>query len=275
LDLLGPLPPAQGNLKYVIVAVEYFSKWIEAKPLATITSATVHKFFWQNIVCRFGVPKAITVDNGTQFGAEMFKDFYDRIGTKIHFASVRHPESNGLVERANGIIMTGIMKLIFNQPRGKWLDELIKVVWSHNTTVSRSTGFTPFKLLFVDEAITLEEAKTGSIRTTASAEDEVDYQTTKDTIEGTRLQAIEHINKYQAKTIRWRDRKVRLENIKPGHLVLRRVANPVTVGKLQLKWEGPFLVVSSSRPGSYKLKDMDGNDIPRSWNADELRRYYV
>jgi hypothetical protein len=65
LDLLGPLPPAQGNLRYVVVAVEYFSKWIEAKPLATITSATVQKFFWQNIVCRFGVPKAITVDNGT------------------------------------------------------------------------------------------------------------------------------------------------------------------------------------------------------------------
>jgi hypothetical protein len=66
-----------------------------------------------------------------------------------------------------------------------------------------------------------------------------------------------------------------LKNIKPGHLVLRRVANPYTVGKLQLKWEGPFLVVSSSRPGSYRLRDMDGNDIPRSWNADELRRYYV
>jgi ribonuclease HI len=65
LDLLGPLPPAQGNLKYVVVAVEYFSKWIEAKPLATITLVTVQKFFWQNIVCRFGVPKAITVDNGT------------------------------------------------------------------------------------------------------------------------------------------------------------------------------------------------------------------
>jgi hypothetical protein len=133
--------------------------------------------------------------------------------------------------------MTGIMKLIFNQPRGKWPEELIKVVWSHNTTVIRSTGFTPFKLLFGDEAITPEEAKTGSIR--------------------------------------WRDRKVRLKNIKPGHLVLRRVANPDTVGKLQLKWEGPFLVISSSRPGSYRLKDMDGNDIPRSWNADELRRYYV
>jgi hypothetical protein len=97
----------------------------------------------------------------------------------------------------------------------------------------------------------------------------------KDTIEGTRLQAIEHINKYQAETIKWRDRKVKLKNIKPRHLVLCRVANPDTVGKLQLKWEGPFLVVSSLRLGSYILKDMDGNDIPRSWNADELRRYYV
>jgi hypothetical protein len=97
----------------------------------------------------------------------------------------------------------------------------------------------------------------------------------KDAIEGIRLQAVENINKYQAETIKWRDRKVRLKNIKLGHLVLRRVANRDTVGKLQLKWEGPFLVVSSSRPGSYKLKDMDDNDIPRSWNADELRRYYV
>jgi transposase InsO family protein len=165
--LLGPLPPAQGNLKYVVVAVEYFSKWIKAKPLATITSATVQKFFWQNIVCRFGVPKAITVDNGTQFDVETFKTFCDQIGTKIHFASVRHLESNGLVERANGIIITGIMKSIFNQPEGKCLDELIKVVWNHNTVISRSIGFTPFKLMFGDEAITLEEARRGSVRTLA------------------------------------------------------------------------------------------------------------
>jgi transposase InsO family protein len=96
------------------------------KPLVTITSATVQKFFWQNIVCHFGVPKAVTVDNGTQFDAETFKDFCDQIGTKIHFASVRHPESNKLVERANGIIMTGIMKLIFNQPRGSGLMSWLK-----------------------------------------------------------------------------------------------------------------------------------------------------
>jgi hypothetical protein len=183
LDLLGPLPIAQGNLKYVVVAVEYFSKWIKEKPLATITSATVHKFFWQNIVCRFGVPRAITVDKRTQLDAETFKTFCNQIGTKIHFASLRHPESNGLVERANGIITTGIMKSIFNQPKGKWSDELIKVVWNHNTVVSRSIGFTSFKLLFGSKAITPEEARTGSIRTLALTEDEGDCQITKVTIE--------------------------------------------------------------------------------------------
>ena len=94
------------------------------------------------------MPKAIIVDNGAQFNSETFKTFCDQIGTKINFASVTHPESNGLVERANRIIITKIMKSIFNLPKGKWLDKLVKAVWNHNTVVSRSTGFTPFKLLF-------------------------------------------------------------------------------------------------------------------------------
>ena len=85
---------------------------------------------------------------------------------------MRHPESNGLVERANRITITGIMKSVFNLPKGKCLDELVKVVWNHNIVVSRSIGFTPFKLLFRDEAITPEETRTGSIRTLASTEDE-------------------------------------------------------------------------------------------------------
>jgi hypothetical protein len=182
LYLLGPLPPAQGNLRYVIVAVEYFSKWIEAKPLATITLATIQKFFWQNIICRYGMLKAITVDNGAQLDSETFKTLCDQIGKKIHFASVRHQESNGLVERANGVIITGIMKSIFNLPKVKWPDELVKVVWNHNTVVSRSPGFTPFKLLFGDKAITPEEARIGSIRTLASAEDEDTCKISKDTI---------------------------------------------------------------------------------------------
>jgi ribosomal protein S19 len=69
-----------------VVAVEYFSKWVEAKPLLSITSVTIQKFFWQNIVCRFGVPHEVTVDNGKQFDSIGFKEFY--LGTKLCFASV-------------------------------------------------------------------------------------------------------------------------------------------------------------------------------------------
>jgi hypothetical protein len=79
------------------------------------------------------------------------------------------------------------MKSIFNLPKGKWPDELVKVVWNHNTVVSRSTEFTPFKLLFGDEAITPEEARIRSIRTLASTEDEDTCKVSKDTIERVRL----------------------------------------------------------------------------------------
>jgi hypothetical protein len=141
--------------------------------------------------------------------------------------------------------------------------------------VSRSTRFTPFRLLFGDEAVTLEEVKLGSARVMASAEDEDNEIFSKDAKEESRLEAIEHIRKYQSETIRWRYRKVKLKNISPGHLVLRRVANPDTVGKLQVKWAVLFLVSALNRPGSYRLRDMEENKIPRSWNVDELRRYYV
>jgi hypothetical protein len=91
------------------------------------------------------------------------------------------------------------MKSIINLPKGKWPDKFVKVVWNHNTVVSRSIGFSPFKLLFGDEAITPEEARTGSIRTLASANNKDTCKVSKDNIEGIRLQAIDHINKYQAK----------------------------------------------------------------------------
>ena len=75
MDLVGPLPTAQGNYKYAVVAVENFTKWVEAKPLINITSEAVRKFFWQNIICRFGVPKELTVNNDKQFHSQLFKEF--------------------------------------------------------------------------------------------------------------------------------------------------------------------------------------------------------
>ena len=136
--------------------MEYFTKWIDAKPFVNITSESVRKFFWQNIICRFGVPKELTVDNGKQFDSQHFREFCHSVGTKLLFASVYHLQSNGTVERANGIIFTAIKKCLFDQ---KWADELPKVIWSYNTFECMATKFTPFRLLYGAEALTPEELK--------------------------------------------------------------------------------------------------------------------
>jgi hypothetical protein len=152
------------KLQFVPVAVDYFTKWVEAKALANITAPTIQKFFWQNIVCRFEVPRELTVDNGKQFDYYSFKEYCKTLGTHAKFSLVYHPQSNGAVERANGLIFSRIKKCLFDQKKGKWINELPKVIWSHNTIVSRATGFTPFHLLFGTEAMTPEEIKNESMR---------------------------------------------------------------------------------------------------------------
>jgi hypothetical protein len=74
MDLVGPLPTAQGNCRFAVVVVDYFKKWVEAKPLANIKASTIQKFFWQNIICRFRVLRELTVDNGKQFDCYTFKE---------------------------------------------------------------------------------------------------------------------------------------------------------------------------------------------------------
>jgi transposase InsO family protein len=119
-----------------VVAIEYFTKWIEARTVATITSATIRKFSWQQIICRFGVPKELTVDNGNQFDCQDFREYCRSIGTKLRFASVYHPQSNGAVERANEQVFSTVNKCLFDKKKGKWADEYPES-FGHTTQLSQ------------------------------------------------------------------------------------------------------------------------------------------
>jgi transposase InsO family protein len=90
----------------------------------------------------------VIVDNGKQFDSTNFKEFCTYLGTRLCFASVCHPQSNGAVERANDVIFTDIRRNITELPKRKWAEELPRVIWSHHTTTSRTTQFSPFKLLY-------------------------------------------------------------------------------------------------------------------------------
>ena len=89
------------------VAIDTFTKWIEAEPVTKITAVAAVKFM-HNIICRFGVPNTIISDNGTQFKSTQFGEFCQEYGIKHFRSSVMHPQTNGQVERANGIILQGI-----------------------------------------------------------------------------------------------------------------------------------------------------------------------
>jgi hypothetical protein len=130
------------------------------------------------------------------------------LGIKLAFASVNHPKSNGAVERANGLIFSSVSKALFDTPKRKWAQELVIVVWGHNISRNRTTGFTPFRLLYGEEAITPEEIKLGSFRTEIAATTPIQRYVELESVENTRLQASCNLDVYHQETKTWRGKKV-------------------------------------------------------------------
>ncbi|GKB57603.1 reverse transcriptase domain-containing protein [Tanacetum coccineum] len=95
INIAGPFPEGPEKVKFLIVAMDYFTKWIEAKPVATITRNQIKKFVWDTIVCRFGLSGEIISDNGKEFRDNPFKDWCEKLCIRQHFASVKHPQTNG------------------------------------------------------------------------------------------------------------------------------------------------------------------------------------
>ncbi|KAL5550679.1 hypothetical protein UlMin_000855 [Ulmus minor] len=152
IDLIGPLPTARGQLKYAVVAIDYYTKWVEAEALAKITEQNVTAFIWKNIVCRFGVPRELVSDHGTQFENEKLQSICDRLGIIKVFSSPAHPKSNGQVEAVNKTIKQTLKKKL-EKSKGAWVDELPLVLWAYRTSFRAATGETPFSLAYGVEAV--------------------------------------------------------------------------------------------------------------------------
>ncbi|XP_020202093.1 uncharacterized protein LOC109787906 [Cajanus cajan] len=114
MDILGPFSPAKGQLKFLLVAIDYFTKWIEACQLAKLTTENVQKFTWKSIICRFGIPHSLVTDNGRQFIAQSFEDFLRELRIKHLSTSVEHPQTNGQAEAANKVILKELKKRLGN-----------------------------------------------------------------------------------------------------------------------------------------------------------------
>ena len=115
LDILGHFPIGTRQMKFLVVWINYFTKWVEAKPLASITQQNVKNFVWKNIVCRFGVPRVLVSNNGWQFDNALFKEFYEHFGIQNHYSSPVHSQANGQAKVAN----RSLLKIIKTRPRGQ------------------------------------------------------------------------------------------------------------------------------------------------------------
>jgi hypothetical protein len=155
LDMVGPLRQAPGGFTHLLVAVDKFSKWIEALPVVNVRSEEVVSFF-TDIIYLFGIPNTIITDNGTQFTGKKFLNFCDDNHIRVDWSAVAHPKTNDQVERANDMILQGLKPRIFKRLdkfRERWVAELPTVLWSLRTTPCRATGFTPFFMVHGSEAV--------------------------------------------------------------------------------------------------------------------------
>ncbi|XP_057720739.1 uncharacterized protein LOC130935159 [Arachis stenosperma] len=273
VDLLGPFPVGSGQVKYLIVAIDYYTKWIEAEPLASISSSNCRKFMWRQVITRFGIPEVVVSDNGTQFTDKKFMEFLNGLGIKQRFSSVEHPQTNGQVESANKVILSGLKKRLDNK-KGAWADELASVLWSYRTTEQSSTKETPFRLTYgVDAVIPVEIGEPSPRLLLKGVEETVE----KDLIDEAREMA--HLTETALKqrmALRY-NTKVLKREFEPNDLVLRRndIGLPTPgEGKLAANWEGPYRVKRVMGKGAFKLEKLDGKEVPRTWNADNLRRFY-
>ena len=146
-----------------MIAVDYFTKWVEAEALASITPMKIKKFFYKNIICRYGTPHTIISDNGKKIDCNEFKEFCDKLQIKKSFSSVARPQANGQVEAINKTIKHDL-KTKLEDLNGKLVDELPEVLWAYRTTARTPTRETLFSLSYEYKAIVPVEIGMSSLR---------------------------------------------------------------------------------------------------------------
>uniref|UniRef100_A0A2N9H969 Integrase catalytic domain-containing protein n=1 Tax=Fagus sylvatica TaxID=28930 RepID=A0A2N9H969_FAGSY len=256
LDLVGPLPKAPGNRRWLIVATNYFTKWVETEPLTHINDSDSKKFVWKNIITRFGILHTLISDNRIQFDSGPFKAFYEEYRIRNHFSTSAYPQANGQAESSNKTILSGI-----------------------KTTPRVSTGETPFSMTYGIEAVIPLDVGLPIIR--SEYFDLVTNRATLamevDLLEERRESILIHLATYQNGLCRSYDRRIKSRDLTVGNLVLRKVMGSrkdPTQGKLGPNWEGPYKFASIARVGAFQLMGLNDVPVKRPWNICNLKKFY-
>ncbi|KAL5571672.1 hypothetical protein UlMin_021269 [Ulmus minor] len=258
--------------------IDYYTKWVKAEALAKITEQNVTNFIWKHIICRFGIPRELVSDHGTQFENERLRSTCRNLGITKIFSSPAHPKSNGQVEAVNKTIKYTLKKKL-EKSKGAWVDELPLVFWSYRTSFRTTTGETPFSLAYGVDAVVPVELGIPTFRIENFTEEDNDVllALASDLLEEKRDKAQLRATALQQTVARHYNSKVRLRRFTKGDLFLRRIflnTKEKGVGVLGPNWEGPYRVRAILRTGTYELETLGGRVLANPWNAEHLKKYY-
>ncbi|XP_020410884.1 uncharacterized protein LOC109946696 [Prunus persica] len=153
MDLNGKIYPASSKQHcFIIVATDYFTKWVEAKPVKSTTSQEIITFTEEQIVQRFGIPESITTDRGSSFISREMLDMAKVFKFKLLQSTPYYDLANVQAESSNKVIINIIKKMLEENPR-QWHEKLSETLWAYRTSKRKATGMTPYALTYGHDAI--------------------------------------------------------------------------------------------------------------------------
>ncbi|GJX45018.1 reverse transcriptase domain-containing protein [Tanacetum coccineum] len=275
IDFMGPFPSSKGN-KYILVAVDYLSKWVEAKALPTNDARVVCKFL-KSLFARFGAPRAIISDRGTHFCNDQFAKVMLKYGVTHRLSTAYHPQTSGQVEVSNRGLKR-ILERTVGENRASWSDKLDDALWAFRTAYKTPIGCTPYKLVYGKAChlpIELEHKAYWALKHAnfdlKTAGDQRKVQLNE--LSELRDQAYENSLIYKEKTKRIHDAKIKNRVFNVGDQVLLFNSRlKIFSGKLKSRWSGPFTIVQVFPYGTVELSQNSGPNF--KVNGHRLKHYF-